>query len=173
MENRYFQFPHVENRTMNSLDGYGPMAGLCEGGNEPPGSLKATSQPVLCSSEASFETGVRLECVRSCVSVRSPEFECTGPQLGDLSSRFSGLSLKSICKSLDNANISVFSPWILHTFTFTISMAIEKNIDFCSRLQLKFEECCFQSVLQYVMYRRLYFDAKKFCGDYRTTMNFV
>ncbi|KAJ4433935.1 hypothetical protein ANN_16254 [Periplaneta americana] len=52
------------------------------------------SQPVLCSSEASFETGVRLECVRSCVSVRSPEFECSGPQLGDLSSKFSGLSLK-------------------------------------------------------------------------------
>ncbi|KAJ4441160.1 hypothetical protein ANN_11011 [Periplaneta americana] len=52
------------------------------------------SQPVLCSSEASFETGVRLECVRSCVSVRSPQFECSGPQLGDLSSKFSGLSLK-------------------------------------------------------------------------------
>ncbi|KAJ4438125.1 hypothetical protein ANN_14064 [Periplaneta americana] len=52
------------------------------------------SQPVLCSSEASFETGVRLECVRSCVSVRSPEFECSAPQLGDLSSKFSGLSLK-------------------------------------------------------------------------------
>ncbi|KAJ4437286.1 hypothetical protein ANN_17424 [Periplaneta americana] len=52
------------------------------------------SQQVLCSSEASFETGVRLECVRSCVSVRSPEFEYSGSQLEDLSSKFSGLSLK-------------------------------------------------------------------------------
>ncbi|KAJ4427549.1 hypothetical protein ANN_25197 [Periplaneta americana] len=62
------------------------------------------SQPVLCSSEASFETGVRLECVRSCVSVRSPEFECSGPQLGDLSSKFSGLSLKNIVR---NGNIKI------------------------------------------------------------------
>ncbi|KAJ4442668.1 hypothetical protein ANN_04257 [Periplaneta americana] len=51
-------------------------------------------------TEASFETGVRLQCVRSCVSVRSPEFERSGPQLGDLSSKFSGLSLKffKFCK---------------------------------------------------------------------------
>ncbi|KAJ4442730.1 hypothetical protein ANN_04321 [Periplaneta americana] len=48
------------------------------------------SQPVLCSSEASFETGVR----RNCVGAGSPVFECSGPQLGDLSSKFSGLSLK-------------------------------------------------------------------------------
>ncbi|KAJ4451526.1 hypothetical protein ANN_02990 [Periplaneta americana] len=38
------------------------MAGLCEGGNEPAGSLKAM-------------------CVRNCVSIRRPEFECSGPQL--------------------------------------------------------------------------------------------
>ncbi|KAJ4446415.1 hypothetical protein ANN_13111 [Periplaneta americana] len=34
-----------------------------------------------------------LSCVRNC-GAGSPEFECSGPQLGDLSSKFSGLSLK-------------------------------------------------------------------------------
>ncbi|KAJ4436533.1 hypothetical protein ANN_16564 [Periplaneta americana] len=55
---------------------------------------RGQGEVLCCASEASFETGVRLECVRSCVSVRSPEFECSGPQLEDLSSKFSGLSLK-------------------------------------------------------------------------------
>ncbi|KAJ4433908.1 hypothetical protein ANN_16221 [Periplaneta americana] len=36
-------------------------------------------------------------CVRNC-GARSPEFECSGPQLGDLSSKFSGSSLK-VCGS--------------------------------------------------------------------------
>ncbi|KAJ4442648.1 hypothetical protein ANN_04237 [Periplaneta americana] len=34
-----------------------------------------------------------LSCVRNC-GAGSPEFECSGPQLGDLSSKFSGLPLK-------------------------------------------------------------------------------
>ncbi|KAJ4451229.1 hypothetical protein ANN_02689 [Periplaneta americana] len=36
-----------------------------------------------------------LSCVRNCGS-GSPEFECSEPQLGELSSKFSGLSLKSL-----------------------------------------------------------------------------
>ncbi|KAJ4436931.1 hypothetical protein ANN_17063 [Periplaneta americana] len=46
------------------------MASLCEGGNEPPGSLKA-----ICN-----RSSTRV-CVRICVSIRRPEFECSGPQL--------------------------------------------------------------------------------------------
>ncbi|KAJ4427736.1 hypothetical protein ANN_25388 [Periplaneta americana] len=70
-----------------------------------------SSQSVLCSSEASFETGVRLECVRSCehpgqwTVAGSPEFECSGPQLGDLSSKFSGLSLKIETVTLNSVSI--------------------------------------------------------------------
>ncbi|KAJ4427857.1 hypothetical protein ANN_23858 [Periplaneta americana] len=45
------------------------MAGFCEGGNEPTGSLKATNR-----------SSTRV-CVRICVSIRRPEFECSGPQL--------------------------------------------------------------------------------------------
>ncbi|KAJ4434764.1 hypothetical protein ANN_23334 [Periplaneta americana] len=77
------------------------MAGLCEGGNEPPGSLKAIV--VMVGGQQASQSCVAVKpasrpkfdlSVRSCVSVRSPEFECSGPQLGDLSSKFSGLSLK-------------------------------------------------------------------------------
>ncbi|KAJ4435607.1 hypothetical protein ANN_18223 [Periplaneta americana] len=48
------------------------MADLCEGGNEPTGSLKATSLVYRSSARV---------CVRNCVSIRRPEFECSGPQL--------------------------------------------------------------------------------------------
>ncbi|KAJ4443331.1 hypothetical protein ANN_04999 [Periplaneta americana] len=64
-------------------------------------SFWSASQLVLCSSEASFETRIRLECVHNCwerpgqwTVAGSTDFECSGPQLGDLNSKFSGLSLK-------------------------------------------------------------------------------
>ncbi|KAJ4426463.1 hypothetical protein ANN_27277 [Periplaneta americana] len=60
------------------------MAGLCEGGNEPSGSLKATcNQSVRKPEQASrlvYRSSTRV-CVRNCISIRRPEFECSGPQL--------------------------------------------------------------------------------------------
>ncbi|KAJ4451395.1 hypothetical protein ANN_02857 [Periplaneta americana] len=56
------------------------MAGLCEGGNEPPGSLNAIIQSVSKPEQASqpeFDSSVRPQLVSS----RRPEFECSGPQL--------------------------------------------------------------------------------------------
>ncbi|KAJ4432439.1 hypothetical protein ANN_21058 [Periplaneta americana] len=53
------------------------MTGLCEGGNEPAGSLRSI---ISEKARASKPAGVRL-CVRICVSIRRPEFECSGPQL--------------------------------------------------------------------------------------------
>ncbi|KAJ4443747.1 hypothetical protein ANN_05525 [Periplaneta americana] len=46
------------------------MAGLYDGGNESAGPLKAISS----------RSSTRV-CVRICVSIRRPEFECSGPQL--------------------------------------------------------------------------------------------
>ncbi|KAJ4427491.1 hypothetical protein ANN_25139 [Periplaneta americana] len=63
------------------------MAGLCEGRNEPPGSLKA-----ICN-----RSSTRV-CVRICVSIRRPEFECSGPQLEGPEFEYSELSLK-VCGS--------------------------------------------------------------------------
>ncbi|KAJ4426728.1 hypothetical protein ANN_26527 [Periplaneta americana] len=63
------------------------MAGLCEGGNEPSGSVKAICKLVCRSS-----TRV---CVRICVSIRRPEFECSGPQLEGPEFEYSELSLKA------------------------------------------------------------------------------
>ncbi|KAJ4432194.1 hypothetical protein ANN_20810 [Periplaneta americana] len=59
------------------------MAGLCEGGNEPPGSLKASNQSVRKPEQASQSCVPEFDsrCVRICVSIRRPEFECSGPQL--------------------------------------------------------------------------------------------
>ncbi|KAJ4435024.1 hypothetical protein ANN_23597 [Periplaneta americana] len=101
------------------------MAGLCEGGNEPPGSLKATKwtflfqlpprevrlvikflnaqgiapieidrqlcqvygpnvmskEMVRCSTRSLVYRSSTRVCVRICVSIRRPEYECSGPQL--------------------------------------------------------------------------------------------
>ncbi|KAJ4442259.1 hypothetical protein ANN_12125 [Periplaneta americana] len=101
------------------------MAGLCEGGSEPPGSLKvkvrrsgdieiilytpvensryydfAIKEEAPANSMQSFQLFSQSKpelssqtcdqfdsvCVRNCVSSRRPEFECSGPQLRDLSS---------------------------------------------------------------------------------------
>ncbi|KAJ4436273.1 hypothetical protein ANN_18904 [Periplaneta americana] len=57
------------------------MAGLCEGGNEPPDSLKASNHSVSKPEQAiQYRSSTRV-WVRNCVSIRRPEFECSGPQL--------------------------------------------------------------------------------------------
>ncbi|KAJ4450283.1 hypothetical protein ANN_01703 [Periplaneta americana] len=96
------------------------MAGLCEGGNEPPGSLKASKQCVSQSKQASlvYRSSTRV-CVRNCVSIRrpefecsgpqveGPEFECSGPQLEGPEFEYSGLSLKR-GRSVDDQRTNVF-----------------------------------------------------------------
>ncbi|KAJ4449500.1 hypothetical protein ANN_00900 [Periplaneta americana] len=52
-------------------------------------------KPVLC-------TGVRLVCVRICVSIRRPEFECSGPQLEGPEFECSGPQLRDPSSSTVN-----------------------------------------------------------------------
>ncbi|KAJ4428949.1 hypothetical protein ANN_25945 [Periplaneta americana] len=80
------------------------MAGLCEGGNEPPGSLKASKCPKM---------GLFVELLRAAAillilwhvrgsdfgpQLEGPEFECSGPQLEGPEFEYSELSLK-VCGS--------------------------------------------------------------------------
>ncbi|KAJ4447418.1 hypothetical protein ANN_09425 [Periplaneta americana] len=59
--------------------------------------LEGTDSLLVLDSSVAVEPASRPEfdlSVTAAVGAGSPEFECSGPQLGDLSSKFSGLSLK-------------------------------------------------------------------------------
>ncbi|KAJ4431021.1 hypothetical protein ANN_19614 [Periplaneta americana] len=64
--------------------------------------LQLSTRAAKCTevdvSRASKPAGVRLVCVRICVSIRRPEFECSGPQLEGPEFEYSELSLK-VCGS--------------------------------------------------------------------------
>ncbi|KAJ4445170.1 hypothetical protein ANN_06971 [Periplaneta americana] len=76
------------------------MAGLCEGGNEPSGSLK----PFVSNSTRVCVRIRRPEFECSGPQLEGPEFECSGPQLEGPEFEYSELSLKSALAKVTEDN---------------------------------------------------------------------